>query len=303
MSAHPHLDAEPELPFSWLADAPLFIDRDQVSAFYDAVVMPEHETGKITLSTRDIRVSRSSTSGKLGARIGTRDLLASLFPFLDAHVALEGTHGREKSTQAEQGDSIELHPIRNPHRQLLQLALHYAAHLPDRVTFVQDQSWLDDLDRAYVRDSPRALVFVDLPAGQAIIPLAAELATGRVIAVFDDLVAEISRTVRTLPPHYPATEDPATRREYWRWFSDNYSAIAAMNVLERGIGDGGPVQWVDYRVHLNDRSLQLSLRGRRSFETGIYAYSMIRRGNQHGLRIVGTLKSGPGLNVLAVFEK
>ncbi|NBE81801.1 hypothetical protein [Micromonospora rubida] len=76
-----------------------------------------------------------------------------------------------------------------------------------------------------------------------------------------------------------------------------------MNVLERGIGDGGLARWVDYRVHIEDRALQLSLRGRGKFETGIFAYSMIRRGNQHGLRIVGTLKSGPGLNVLAVFEK
>ena len=217
-----------------------------MSAFYDAVVMPEHETGKISLSTRDIHVSRTSTSGKLGARIGTRAQLAAIFPFLDAQVTLEGARGREKSEQAEQQDAIELHPIRNPHRQLVQLALHYAAHLPDRVTFAQDESWLDDLDPTYIRESPRALVFFDLPARQAIIPLATELASGRVVAIFDDLVAEISRTVRTLPPNYPAAEEPATRREYWRWFADNYSAIAAMNVLERGIGDGGPAQWVDY---------------------------------------------------------
>ncbi|MFI1192496.1 hypothetical protein ACH4T9_04355 [Micromonospora sp. NPDC020750] len=303
MDDQPSRDSGLEVPLSWLADAPLFIDGEQVSAFYDAVVMPENEAGKISISTKDIRLSRTSTNGKLGARIGTRELLAAIFPFLDAQISLEGSRGREKSKQAEDGDTIELHPISNPHRQLVQLALHYAAHLPSRVRFAQDEMWLDDLDEAYIKDSPRALVFFDLPARRAIIPLAAELTTGKVVAIFEELATEVSKTVRTLPPTYAATEEPETKREYWRWFSDNYNPISAMNVLERGIGDGGLARWVDYRVHIEDRALQLSLRGRGKFETGIFAYSMIRRGNQHGLRIVGTLKSGPGLNVLAVFEK
>ncbi|MGC4805257.1 hypothetical protein [Micromonospora sp. DT233] len=288
-------DSGRELPLSWLADAPLFIDGEQVTAFYDAVVMPEHKDGKISISTKDIRLSKTSTSGKLG----TRARLTTIFPFLDAHISLEGSLGREKSKQAEKGGTIELHPIDNPHRQLVQLALHYAANLPSRVKYARDVVSLDDRDEAYVTDSPRALVFLDLPPGRAIIPLAAELSTGRVATVFDDLATEVAKTVRTLPPAY----GPGTKREYWRWFSDNFDAISAMNVLERGIGDGGRARWVDYRVHVDDHALQLSLRGRGTFETGIFAYSMIRRGNKHGLRIVGTLKSGPGLNVLAVFEK
>ncbi|WP_343450073.1 hypothetical protein [Micromonospora oryzae] len=303
MHDQPSRDSAPEIPLSWLADAPLFIDRAQVSAFYDAVVMPEHEEGKLSISTRDIHLARTSTSGKLGARVGTRALLTTIFPFLDAHLTLEGARGSEKSKQSEDSGTIELQRINNPHRQLVQLALHYAAHLPGRVRFARDETWLDDLDDAYVTDSPRALVFFDLPARQAIIPLAVELTSGKVVTVFEELTAEVSRTVRSLPPPYPATEQHEAKREYWRWFSDNYRPISAMNVLERGIGDGGATRWVDYRVHSGDRALQLSLRGRGEFETGIFAYSMIRRGNQHGLRIVGTLKSGPGLNVLAVFEK
>lgn len=32
--------------FAWLADAPLFIDGEQVDAFYDAVVRPEGKAGR-----------------------------------------------------------------------------------------------------------------------------------------------------------------------------------------------------------------------------------------------------------------
>jgi hypothetical protein len=35
------------------------------------------------------------------------------------------------------------------------------------------------------------------------------------------------------------------------------------------------------------------------YDTGVFAYNLIRR----GLRIVGSLKSQPALNVLAIYEK
>jgi hypothetical protein len=37
--------------------------------------------------------------------------------------------------------------------------------------------------------------------------------------------------------------------------------------------------------------------------TGVFAYNVIRRGERYGLRIIGSLKSKPALNVLAAFEK
>ena len=42
---------------------------------------------------------------------------------------------------------------------------------------------------------------------------------------------------------------------------------------------------------------------RSDYDTGIFAYNFIRRGEPYGLRIVGSLKSQPALNVLAVYEK
>ena len=42
---------------------------------------------------------------------------------------------------------------------------------------------------------------------------------------------------------------------------------------------------------------------RGDYATGIFAYNFINRGLKHGLRLVGTLKSEPDLNVLAIFER
>jgi len=35
----------------------------------------------------------------------------------------------------------------------------------------------------------------------------------------------------------------------------------------------------------------------------VFAYNLIRRGWRYGLRIVGSLKSQPALNVLAIYDK
>ena len=43
--------------------------------------------------------------------------------------------------------------------------------------------------------------------------------------------------------------------------------------------------------------------GRGEFDTGVFAYNLIKRGWRRGLRIVGSLKSKPALNVLAIYEK
>lgn len=39
------------------------------------------------------------------------------------------------------------------------------------------------------------------------------------------------------------------------------------------------------------------------YDTGVFAYNLSRRGWRFGLRIVGSLKSQPGPNVLAIYEK
>ena len=45
----------------------------------------------------------------------------------------------------------------------------------------------------------------------------------------------------------------------------------------------------------------MSARG--DYDAGVFAYNFIRRGERHGLRIVGSLKSQPALNAPATYEK
>jgi hypothetical protein len=40
-----------------------------------------------------------------------------------------------------------------------------------------------------------------------------------------------------------------------------------------------------------------------TYDTGTFAYNFIKRGYKHGIRLVGTLKSEPDMNVLAIYEK
>ena len=40
----------------------------------------------------------------------------------------------------------------------------------------------------------------------------------------------------------------------------------------------------------------------RDSDTGVFAYDIIRRGERYGLRIMGSLKPQPSLNVLAIRE-
>jgi hypothetical protein len=67
---------------------------------------------------------------------------------------------------------------------------------------------------------------------------------------------------------------------------------------------GGRPRWIDYRMTLDTgETLHLHLVARGDYDTGIFAYNLIRRGQRYGLRIVGSLKSQPALNVLAIYDK
>ena len=74
--------------------------------------------------------------------------------------------------------------------------------------------------------------------------------------------------------------------------------------MEDVIGASGRPRWIAYRVIFGTgETLHLDVTARGEYDTGIFAYYFIRRGERHGLRIVGSLKSGPALNLLAAYDK
>ena len=97
------------------------------------------------------------------------------------------------------------------------------------------------------------------------------------------------------------------RDAYWSWFSDHWNANKAIQVIENEVGTGGRPRWIDYRVPIEGadtpHTIHLHVVAHGEFDTGVFAYNLVKRGWKHGLRVVGTLKSEPDVNVLAIYEK
>jgi hypothetical protein len=91
-----------------------------------------------------------------------------------------------------------------------------------------------------------------------------------------------------------------------RVLTDHYRDRAALKAVEGAVTDGNRIASIDFRVPLAAAGppfLHLHFAARGNYETGSFGYNLINRGYKHGLRLVGTLKSEPDLNVLAVYER
>lgn len=297
------------MTLAWLADAPLFIDGEQVGAFYDAVVRPEGRRGKTVISLERYEGQKTSIGGSVGAEISVSKLIRTLLPFLDIKLTGQATGEYERSGSNTRGETIELHPIETPQRQILQLALHYLTNLPQRVRVVQCPEEAGWYDEAFIRTLPRGLVFIDFPPGTKFVPMAGEVDKGKVVTIFDQLGRKLDAPEKMPEPPDRAKCESKEKydqqwKKYWDWFDANFKARIANEVVEEVIASGGRVRWIDYRVPLpNQWPLHLGICGRGEYDTGTFAYDLIKRGFNHGIRMVGTMKSGPALNVLAIFEK
>lgn len=291
----PDTDSVPDL--SWLADSPVFIDSQQIGAFYDAVVGPAFRTVELQISAGQTEQLEKSAGGHLNAG------LSALFPWLKLDAGTEAR--RTKARGRQDGKTIMLQPIDSAGRQLVQLSLHYLVNQPDRICLATRDTPLPSAEA--IAASPRMIAFVDVPRGTRFLPSAAELDDGRVVTFFSPLIEKLKRDGGTLPVAYPentATDAGRQQRDgHWRWFADHWNADKAVQVVEDVIGTGGRPRWIAYRMTFGDKTLHLDVTARGDYDTGIFAYNVIRRGGRHGLRIVGSLKSQPALNVLAIYEK
>jgi hypothetical protein len=299
---------------TWLADAPMFIDKEQVEAFYDAIVRPETKSGAVQTT----RTVVNELKGKLtvGAEAGVKPpKLFQLFPFLNAELKVSGGAEGEAGHTDQTVRQAEYLPIDTPQRQLVRLALHYFTEWPDRTVLVTETGYPGEgwWDPSFVRETPRALVYIDFPAKTVFIPAAAEVANGKVVVLYTVVAKKYSKGPGDDPPEYPGSELPvspeaaAKHAAYWDWFASRireYPRHATEAVEDTIAAGGGRVQWINYRVPLKDgKTMHLNVCGRGAFDTGTFAYNLVQRGFRHGVRLVGTLKSEPDINVLALFEK
>lgn len=307
-----------ELPDAlvWLWDAPLFIDETQVGRFYDAIARPESKQGTttITISKQDAQ----KIAGKLGieAGISVGALGELLTKFVKPEFKASGEATVDAASQNVETKSIELYDISTPERQLVQLTLHYVVNYVERLFLIEkpaDEDWRqpDTIQRV-----PRGLAFLNLPGFEEahylklpetkIIPTAAEFDDGKIELIYDKLKGKDGGD----PPEYPdRAGDPQElrrlRQEYWGWFDKNFSATKAMIAVEQASSGKGRIRWIDYRVPVSNEGDTLHLHAcpAGKYDTGVFAYNLIKRGFKHGLRLIGTLKSEPDMNVLAIYDK
>jgi hypothetical protein len=292
----PENGSEPDL--SWLADAPVFIDGQQIGAFYDAVVGREFRAVQLQLSAGQNEQLERSAGGSVNA--GS----SPLFPWLKIDAAAQA--GRTRSRGRQAGQSIVLEPVESPSMRLVQLTLHYLSNQPDRLRVVTQETGVPGNEE--VSASPRMLAFIDVPPGTMLLPQAAELDRGRVVTFFDALTARLQQDrdkPRAAYPANPATDEGTRQRDaYWKWYAEHWNTDEVVKVVEEVIGDGGRPRWIDYKMTFaTGDGLNLHVIAYGGYDTGVFAYNLIRRGWRYGLRIVGSLKSQPALNVLAIYDK
>lgn len=310
-----------ELPKAlfWLADAPLFIDSEQVARFYDAVVRPQTKEGTTTLETTEENAKELKGTLNLEATVTTDNFASLLTPFLalvkpTIKGGIEGEGGRKVSAGKTQ--SIELHPVETPQSQLEALIAYYLANYARRVFLPKTPKALDWRNPKSISDVPRSIVFLDLPSmvqareddlpTAKLIPMAAEFDNGKIVPIYPQLTAKNGER----PPEYQergsdfAARD-TERKAYWQWFDKNFSAKHAMRCIEEAASANGRIHWIDFRLPLTSEgeTLHLHICPAGKYDTGAFAYNFVNRGFTHGLRLIGTLKSGPDMNVLAICDK
>lgn len=315
----------------WLADSPLFIDEDRIESFYNAVVNPSYRQEgvklQVTKNTSDRIKTNFGVTGKLSlGSLG--ELFAGLLPTAEA--GAEARREREQFKAEEEFNEIILRPINTAQSQLVQLTLHYLVNQPERLFIVDDLSEPEkrsnSSSKGFWRDPqtiskvPRQLVFLNLPSRKEardhedvlttkLIPITIEFDNGEVEFLYERLKGD-----QEWPPTYPEDleeelelEELARKRniEYWQKFEQDFSPRRSMMAIEEAAKGRGRIRWITYRVPLSKEghTIHLSISPAEKYDTGTFIYTLIRHGYEHGLRLVGTLRSEPSMNVLAIYEK
>lgn len=304
--------------FWFLADSPLYIDDLLVSKLFDAIFRPEFEA-----SSRTVTGSRSeSTEDVLEAVLAAEASVPTIFK-----LAGTGKTAFKRSALITKSEAhLEL-AVKSAERRLERLLTLYAYSYPDRVLWVKpnlltlsdlqepqiEQTW-DRIEQLLDVPKPRPLIVFELEKGTKLLPMFAERTTGQPIELYDKYLDEL-KTVdpakRKLAPIYPSDgESQKKQQEYWRFFDEVFDSRLAMRAVEGAgrIKEEARIEWIDYRLFGHEKNgkvvpIHLHLIPRGNYPAGTFAYQFIRRGFKYGLKIVGTLKKGYDINVLAIYER
>jgi hypothetical protein len=297
--------------FWFLADAPQFIDRPLVDQLFDAIFQPAFELASRSKSQIDSNARALAAEVSGGGDIGVPTMLK-----LSATAKFGETDTRTGSVT----DTDSWTAVYSSERRLEKLVNLYNYSYPDRCFSVPtDLSVLTDQTGtkrswAYVETllkqevGVRPLVVFDLEPGTKLLPMFAELDTADVVSLHEKYLEEAKKDEGFPPyPAYGAEDYSQKSADYWIAFERIFDSTVAMKVVERAGKDSARLEWIDFRlVHTKEagiisKHLHISPRGQ--YPSGTFAYQFVRRAEHNGVRILGTLKSGVDINVLAIYER
>lgn len=318
--------------FWFLADTPLFVDNSLVNRLYDAVFRPEVELA----SQSDATTSEVAAKVAGGAK-ATVEIQAKVPPLLtlfgldvaNAKAGLEGSLSGEGSGRRASTGTNNYLAVKSTERNLEKIVSLYAQKYGRRLFWVgsdltegrsleepsQPQSW-EDMGRELGKPGPRPLVVLDLEKGASLMPMFGELTNGKGCELLRDFLALREKRNDDPPrPPYPRSSMPAeeqvkVRRAYWQHVLSRFDSQEVLQSIESAAGaEKARFDWIDFRalIDLEKAGLveppHLHLMPRGEYSTGTFAYQTVRRGWRYGLRVIGTLKRGQDINVLAIYER
>lgn len=299
----------------WLTDTPLFVDEGLTRRLHDAIIAPELED-EVVERKKQVDV-RSLLEGKVtlqaASKMSAAGFLESWFPSLNVEAKAEGTAQRQ--TDETTSDAIRGTRVRTSERLLQEIVFKYLSEFPNRILFVdmQDGGYSNlkgpvksgEIE-ALLQSPPRPLVFVELPEKSVIFPTVVELETGGFKRIFEALEKEFLDASSGI--RYPSDTDaeaPQKRETYWDALKTAFKSRVAMEKFELAL-EHDRIGWVDFRLLFNEagsESAHLHVVASGRYHAGVFGYNFIHRGYRYGARVVGTLKAGNDINVLAIYEK
>lgn len=298
----------------WLLDAPLFVDETLVERQFDALVRPEFELQSREIGSTSEEARRRLTGGEavVGGKIG--------IPFLTSGGAtIKGKHERETGSKNSRSEKFTEVPVNSTGRKLEEIAAYYLSEAAERIVFLDADGLATTFEGATLTiaqldalagEAPRALIFLEVPPNTPITPMACELTTGKIRLLYETYADKVFGPSKKSPV-YPSDKEstPETRAKYWRALTEAFQSRAAMEVVEcagdpAANGESSRLAWIDFRLPIGGKdTLHLHCVPDGRWHTGVFGYNFVRRGYRQGVRIVGTLKAGLDLNVLAIFDR
>ena len=298
----------------WMTDVPYYIDDEQIDRIYKSILNPSVENKSVTLDITDETAKQLESSLNIEGELSTGKALGLL---MDTLIKPKIRGGAEVGGSYEQregfGRTIRLEPVQTPQKKLRQLTAYYLLNLNERVFLVDDPSDSDWRSEENIKDVPRELAFLNLPSESEdgcetkMVPLIAEFDTGDIFTIYDQLESDTDR-----PDKYPVREDydqldefEDRKKEFAGWFYENFNSRQASQIVSNLTQEHGRIEWIDYLVPVTEEgeTIELTLRPSGRYPNGKFARDFIQDGYQHGWRIVGMVRSGPKVEVLAVFGK